>query len=93
MPHTILIQYNTIIIYNYSTRDNLIEQSIQFCGMQAANNVIYSEVRYCPHFLTERGGLTPEEALLAVIDGLEQGQRQHKVKVRSILSFLRQLPG
>lgn len=55
-------------------------------------NVLYAEVRYCPIREVE-GGLTGEEYCEGVIAGLERGERDFGVKVRSILCFLRENPG
>ena len=77
---------------NCSTKDNLKKASVDICRLQAENNVIYSEVRHCPYLFTQQG-LTVEEATVVVLDGLDEGQRRYGIKVRCILSFIRQCPG
>ena len=67
-------------------------QAIEFCKEQYSHNVIYCETRLCPHLFTRRG-LLPEQALLAVIKGLEEGQKCHDIKVKVILSLIKSNPG
>ena len=54
--------------------------------------MLYAEIRYSP-FREVEGGLTGEEYCEGVIAGLERGERDFGVKVRSILCFMRENPG
>ena len=54
--------------------------------------MIYSETRLCPYLFDVRG-LTPREALTAIIEGLDEGQKEYKVDVRIILCFIKNKPG
>ncbi len=55
-------------------------------------NTVYAEIRYNP-FSEIKGGPTEEEYCEGVIAGLERGERDTGVKVRSILCFKRENPG
>lgn len=61
--------------------------SYDFVKQQASQNIIYTEVRYSPHFLAKNGGLSMSELVDAdsVIDavtrGLRQGEIDYNVKV------------
>ena len=55
-------------------------------------NVLYAEIRYCP-FSEVEGGPTGEEYCESVVTGLERGERDFGVKVRSIICFMRENPG
>lgn len=79
------------VCYILSTEQNLKRQAIEFCKEQYCHNVIYCETRLCPHLFTSRG-LLPEQALLAVIKGLEEGQKCHDIKVKIILSLIKSNP-
>ena len=65
----------------------------EFCEDSAKQGIIYSEVRYAPHFLTDDGKLTLEQVVEAINAGLEKGSKDFKIKVRSILCCMRHIPG
>jgi len=68
--------------------------SYDFVKQQASQNIIYTEVRYSPHFLAKDGGLSMSELVDAdsVIDavtrGLRQGEIDYNVKVNQIICCL-----
>lgn len=81
-----------IILLLCSTHDNLKRHAKEFCRDQQYHNVVYSEIRLCPYSLTKRG-LTPHQALDAVIEGLNEGQKEYKIDVRIIICFMKHKPG
>ncbi|KAM5303998.1 adenosine deaminase isoform 2-T2 [Glossophaga mutica] len=75
----------------------------EFVEMKAKEGVVYVEVRYSPHLLANskvepipwnqaEGDLTPDEVVALVSQGLQEGERDFKVKVRSILCCMRHQP-
>ncbi|XP_054429678.1 adenosine deaminase isoform X2 [Pteronotus mesoamericanus] len=75
----------------------------EFVEMKAKEGVVYVEVRYSPHILANskvepipwnqaEGDLTPDEVVALVNQGLQEGERDFKVKVRSILCCMRHEP-
>jgi adenosine deaminase len=75
----------------------------EWCEDSAREGIVYSEVRYSPHFLAStmvKDGVTvisdelsPERVVQLVCEGLEEGSRDFKTKVRSILCCIYQCPG
>ncbi|XP_037355164.1 adenosine deaminase [Talpa occidentalis] len=75
----------------------------EFVEMKANEGVVYVEVRYSPHLLAnskvypipwgqQEGDLTPSEVVALVNQGLQEGERDFRVKVRSILCCMRHQP-
>ncbi|XP_055293627.1 adenosine deaminase [Moschus berezovskii] len=75
----------------------------EFVEMKAKEGVVYVEVRYSPHLLANskvepipwnqaEGDLTPDEVVSLVSQGLQEGERDFGVKVRSILCCMRHQP-
>uniref|UniRef100_A0A3Q2V7U7 Adenosine deaminase n=2 Tax=Haplochromis burtoni TaxID=8153 RepID=A0A3Q2V7U7_HAPBU len=75
----------------------------EFVEDKAKEGVIYVEVRYSPHFLAnsgvkpipwdqEEGDLSPDEVVRLVNEGLSEGEREFKIKARSILCCMRHMP-
>jgi len=54
----------------------------------AAENVVYQEVRFAPHFHT-RGGLGLDAVMLAVLRGLERARAEHSIGFGLIVCALR----
>ncbi|GBM59027.1 Adenosine deaminase [Araneus ventricosus] len=66
----------------------------EFCQDSAKQNVLYSEVRYCPHTWTSaQSPLTPRDVVKCVNRGLSRGSDDFKIMVRSILCCSRANPG
>ncbi|KFD48688.1 hypothetical protein M514_10399 [Trichuris suis] len=73
----------------------------EYCATQADNNVIYSELRYSPHLLSNiisnnpykpsngpyraKGDVGPEKVVQCINEGLRKGQRDFGIQVRSLL--------
>lgn len=51
------------------TEDQLYTATLDLCHRLGSKNVIYAEIRFCPDLHIVKG-LTPEQALLAVIKGM-----------------------
>ncbi|XP_070276979.1 adenosine deaminase isoform X1 [Myotis yumanensis] len=75
----------------------------EFVEMKAKEGVVYVEVRYSPHLLANykvepmpwnqpKGDITPDEVVYLVNQGLQEGERDFGVKVRSILCCMRHEP-
>ncbi|XP_036178506.1 adenosine deaminase isoform X2 [Myotis myotis] len=75
----------------------------EFVEMKAKEGVVYVEVRYSPHLLANykvepmpwnqpKGDITPDEVVSLVNQGLQEGERDFGVKVRSILCCMRHEP-
>uniref|UniRef100_A0A452VNM1 Adenosine deaminase n=1 Tax=Ursus maritimus TaxID=29073 RepID=A0A452VNM1_URSMA len=75
----------------------------EFVETKAKEGVVYVEVRYSPHLLANskvdpipwnqaEGDLTPDEVVALVSQGLQEGERDFGVKVRSILCCMRHQP-
>mmetsp|Transcript_25114 Transcript_25114/g.37576 ORF Transcript_25114/g.37576 Transcript_25114/m.37576 type:complete len:149 (+) Transcript_25114:580-1026(+) len=69
------------------------ELAHNFVKRQAAQNIVYTEVRYSPHLLAEGGDFVAtddvkvdaEPVLDAVTKGLRRGEKEYGVKVNQIL--------
>ncbi|XP_037337105.2 adenosine deaminase [Pungitius pungitius] len=75
----------------------------EFVEDKAKEGVIYVEVRYSPHFLANtkvdpipwnqaEGDVSPDDVVHLVNQGLSEGERDFKVKARSILCCMRHMP-
>ncbi|XP_016047086.1 adenosine deaminase [Erinaceus europaeus] len=84
-------------------REAIKRMAYEFVEMKAKEGVVYVEVRYSPHLLAnskvkpipwnqKEGDLTPDEVVSLVSQGLQEGERDFKVKVRSILCCMRHQP-
>lgn len=71
--------------------------------MKANEGIIYFEARYCPHYMAncdvdpipwnqKPGDLSPDEVVHLVNMGFKEGEKDFKVKVRSILCCMRHMP-
>ncbi|XP_069351987.1 adenosine deaminase isoform X2 [Eulemur rufifrons] len=85
------------------SREAIKRIAYEFVEMKAKEGVVYVEVRYSPHLLANskvepvpwnqaEGDLTPDEVVALVGQGLQEGERDFGVKVRSILCCLRHQP-
>ena len=70
------------------TAEALERIAYEYCEDMAADNVVYSEVRFAPHFHTA-GGLGLDGVMRAVLRGLERGQRDFKVGAGLIVCAMR----
>ncbi|MEQ8198849.1 MAG: adenosine deaminase [Clostridiaceae bacterium] len=73
------------------TKDNLTRISRELMEDLAKDGVIYAEVRFAPYFHQEKG-LTIEEVIEAVLEGLSQGEKMYGVRSRLILCAMRGFP-
>jgi len=70
------------------TAEALERVAFEFVADMAADNVIYAEVRFAPHFHTQRG-LGLDAVMLAVLEGLARGRREHGVETGLIVCAMR----
>ncbi|XP_077369392.1 adenosine deaminase [Festucalex cinctus] len=84
-------------------RDAIKRIAYEFVEDKAKEGVIYAEVRYSPHLLANcdvdpipwhqtEGNLSPDEVVRLVNEGLREGERAFRIKVRSILCCMRHMP-
>ncbi|XP_023598036.1 adenosine deaminase [Trichechus manatus latirostris] len=75
----------------------------EFVQMKAKEGVVYVEVRCSPHLLANskvkpiawnqpEGDVTPDDVVALVIQGVQEGERDFGVKVRTILCCMRHKP-
>ncbi|XP_012583573.1 PREDICTED: adenosine deaminase [Condylura cristata] len=85
------------------SREAIKRIAYEFVEMKAQEGVVYVEVRYSPHLLAnskvnpipwgqKEGDVTPSDVVFLVNQGLKEGERDFKVKVRSILCCMRHMP-
>ena len=80
-----------IVIICHRTKEALERVAYEYCEDLKRQNVVYAEIRYNP-FCEVEAGPTGEEYCEGVIAGLEKGEKEFGVKVRSILCFMRENP-
>ena len=72
------------------TAEALERVAYEFVEDMSRDNVVYSEVRFAPHFHTQ-GGLGLDAVMQAVTKGLGRGQEAFGVEVRTIVCAMRNL--
>ncbi|MBI5364801.1 MAG: adenosine deaminase [Planctomycetes bacterium] len=72
------------------TADAIERVAYEFAEDMARDNVVYSEVRFAPHFHTQQG-LGLDGVMTAVMKGLRRGEEDHGVKVGVIVCAMRNL--
>jgi adenosine deaminase len=65
------------------TRDAIERVAAECVEDLAADNVVYAEVRYAPELSTE-SGLTLDEVVTAILDGLREGEHRARLQGRRI---------
>ena len=70
------------------TREALERVAYEYVEDMAADNVVYSEVRFAPHFHTGQG-LGLDAVMLSVLEGLDRGRRDFGVETGLIVCALR----
>ena len=73
------------------TAEALERVAYEFVEDMAADNVVYSEVRFAPHFHTG-GGLGLDAVMVAVLEGLRQGSEDFGVETGLIVCAMRNEP-
>ncbi|KAK2504031.1 hypothetical protein MC885_020813 [Smutsia gigantea] len=98
-----LAKFNYYMPAIAGSREAIKRIAYEFVEMKAKEGVVYVEVRYCPHLLANskvdpipwnqaEGDLTPDEVVELVGQGLQEGERDFGLKVRSILCCMRHQP-
>ncbi|XP_037668397.1 adenosine deaminase isoform X1 [Choloepus didactylus] len=98
-----LAKFNYYMPAIVGSREAIKRIAYEFVEMKAKEGVVYVEVRYSPHLLANskvkpipwnqaEGDLTPDEVVYLVSQGLQEGERDFRVKVRSILCCMRHQP-
>ena len=70
------------------TREALERIAYEFMEDMAADNVVYAEVRFAPHFHTQQG-LGLDGVMSAVLDGLQRGSEDTGIQFGLIVSAMR----
>ncbi|XP_060793431.1 adenosine deaminase [Neoarius graeffei] len=84
-------------------REAIKRSAYEFVETKAKEGVIYVEVRYSPHLMAncnvepipwnqEKGDVTPDDVVHLVNEGLKEGEKDFKIKARSILCCMRHMP-
>lgn len=73
------------------TKESLRRITFELFEDAAEENVKYMEVRFAP-LLHTAGGLTVEEIIQSVIDGIKDAEEKHDIKGNVILSCMRTMP-
>ncbi|HUF06921.1 MAG TPA: adenosine deaminase [Candidatus Binatia bacterium] len=71
------------------TRDAIERVAAECAEDLAADGVVYAEIRMAPELLTD-GGLSLDEAVVAMLDGLRRGSEGRPIMTGLILSAMRQ---
>ncbi|XP_006839410.1 PREDICTED: adenosine deaminase [Chrysochloris asiatica] len=98
-----LAKFNYYMPVIAGCREAIKRIAYEFVEMKAKEGVVYVEVRYSPHLLANskvkplswnqvEGDLTPDEVVDLVNQGLQEGERDFGIKVRSILCCMRHEP-
>ncbi|XP_067937414.1 adenosine deaminase-like [Watersipora subatra] len=72
--------------------DAVRQLAAEFAEDIAADNIIYTEARFCPHLLIGDSELTPDEIVEAVCDEFGKAEKKFNIKLRSILCCIRSMP-
>jgi adenosine deaminase len=70
------------------TREALTRVALECAEDLAADGVVYAEVRYAPELSTQ-GGLSLDEVVEAVCDGLAEGERRYGIAIRFLVTAMR----
>lgn len=77
-----------------SSKEALERIAYEYCEDSARQNVVYAEYRVNPFpKVPENDVVSGKDYLDGILAGLERGQKEFGVKIRCILSFLRDMPG
>ncbi|XP_016074864.1 PREDICTED: adenosine deaminase [Miniopterus natalensis] len=98
-----LTKFNYYMPAIVGCREAIKRIAYEFVEMKAKEGMVYVEVRYSPHLLANfkvkpipwnqaEGDLTPDEVVQLVNQGLQEGERDFGVKMRSILCCMRHEP-
>ncbi len=85
---TLYLQAFGVTISVMQTKEALKQIAFEAVEDLAEQNICYAEIRFAPNLHTS-GGLTMEETVQAVLDGLDQGTRQTGVPIGLILCAMR----
>ena len=70
-----------------------------FCKASSEAGVVYTEMRFNPTLLIhspvadDKGTLSNDEVMDAILRGLEKGQKEFGLKVNIIIAFMTHMPG
>lgn len=73
------------------SRESLKRVAYELMEDSAKENIKYIEIRFAPLLHTNKG-LSPEEIIQSVLEGIKEGEKNYDIKGNLILSFLRHMP-
>lgn len=73
------------------SRESLKRVAYELMEDSAKENIKYIEIRFAPLLHTDKG-LSPEEIIQSVLEGIKEGEKNYDIKGNLILSFLRHMP-
>ncbi|KAF7696144.1 adenosine deaminase [Silurus meridionalis] len=98
-----LVKFSLYMPAIAGNREAIKRIAYEFVETKAKEGVIYIEARYSPHLMAnsnvdpiqwnqEEGDVTPDDVVHLVNEGLKQGEKDFKIKARSILCCMRHMP-
>lgn len=73
------------------TKENLKRLAYELVEDLARENYIYAEIRFAPHLHTKQG-LSREEVVEAVIEGVEEAEHKYDIEANLLLCIMRHFP-
>ncbi|MHA5068174.1 adenosine deaminase [Cetobacterium somerae] len=73
------------------SKESLKRVAYELMEDSAKENIKYIEIRFAPLLHTDKG-LSPEEIIQSVLEGIKEGEKNYDIKGNLILSFLRHMP-
>ncbi|MEG1183841.1 adenosine deaminase, partial [Cetobacterium sp.] len=73
------------------SKESLKRVTYELMEDSAKENIKYIEIRFAPLLHTNKG-LSTEEIIESVLDGIKEGEKKYDIKGNLILSFLRHMP-
>lgn len=73
------------------TKENLKRTSYELVEDLARENYIYAEIRFAPHLHLKKG-LSLEEVVEAVIDGVKEAEAKYDIEANILLCIMRHMP-
>lgn len=73
------------------SKENLKRITYELMEDSAKENIKYIEIRFAPLLHTNKG-LSSEEIIQSVLEGIKEGEKNYDIKGNLILSFLRHMP-
>ncbi|XP_067936444.1 adenosine deaminase-like isoform X2 [Watersipora subatra] len=90
---TFLDRLTTYVLPVYKGCLDAVRQlAAEFAEDMAADNIIYTEARFCPHLLVGGARLTPDDIVEVVCDEFSKAEKMLNIRLRLILCCMRSMP-